>query len=365
MNNETKNNVFVSNLPVLLGGITLGGVVVFTSTSKIHESFKLKREKRLADIDSVEFPPELEHLYEEVSYENLSGLSKRKFGDELLHFSKVITDNFDESDLINFYNNIVNLDTYETDFKKRNKKYKNSILEVRGSYVVNNNSIFLNPDDFKSTIYHELFHMSSSKVDENVVYSGFSQSKLGVKVGDALNEGYTQLLTERYFSEDEIIKSYVYFVRIALLTEKIIGKEKMEKLYLHSDLYGLIDELKKYAYYQDIMEFLSNLDFVFYHLDDKRVSSIKKKMIEKSLKQISEFLLLTYSIKLNDMYSSDYLANSENAMNDINEYLSLLPARVNVGDKSFIYGVLDDKLLEKISDNLYEFGIVSRNSKTL
>ena len=58
----------------------------------------------------------------------------------------------------------------------------------------------------EKNIYHELFHMASSKfINKFKIYCGFRQNN----IGRAINEGYTELLTYRYFSLDNS-SSYTY-----------------------------------------------------------------------------------------------------------------------------------------------------------
>lgn len=107
-----------------------------------------------------------------------------------------------------------------------------------GQYNVENTIILY---EYEALI-HELFHMSASLLTEQgeeSVHSGFRDKY----VGDGLNEGYTQLLSERYF---DTAKTYKRLVPIARRIEMIVGQEKMEEYYFTGGLKKLVDELQMY-----------------------------------------------------------------------------------------------------------------------
>lgn len=129
-------------------------------------------------------------------------------------------------------------------------------------------------------------------IQKKGVFSGFSQSYFDkdtnkkISFGSGINEGYTEYLTKRYFAryiQNSNYKDLVSFVREI---EKIIGYEKMEKLYFHADLKGLILELSKYISEEEIMKFINNVDFYNKHKFDKNA----RKLLEVTLKEIDEFL---------------------------------------------------------------------------
>lgn len=114
------------------------------------------------------------------------------------------------------------------------------------------------------TLYHELFHASSTYYDEKQdnSFSGFHHHLRNPRkfIGLGFNEGYTQLLTERYFNNSQSNDSYVNEVHYVKLIENLIGKEKLLNLYLKSDLNNLILELCKNNSEEQVFEFLTNMD---------------------------------------------------------------------------------------------------------
>lgn len=178
-------------------------------------------------------------------------------------FIKTLENEMPYIEFDNFYNNIKTL-TIVTDDK--NKRDKNKTY-TESYYLQNINLICLNYDALEDAIYHELLHMASSIKHENMFYSGFYQINTDslFNIGDGLNEGYTQLLTERYFesycSKDEL-NSYYLLKVLAQKIENIIGQEEMEKLYFKADLKKLINELSKYTNKSKIIQMLLNMDLL-------------------------------------------------------------------------------------------------------
>lgn len=268
----------------------LSPIISFYVTKRVLDGYKLHKDFKPKNISKILLPPELAHEYSSVDIEKLAS---QCFGDTVIEFAKFVMNKFPSKDLTNFYNNLNELKVVPKKFG-----FKTNIV---GSYDVRENKIQIDNGGYASAIFHELFHMASTIYKDDICYSGFCQisSKLGVNLGFSLNEGYTELLTKRYFGHvTELPKSYVVEVHIASKLEEIVGQEKMESLYLNADLPGLINELKKYAYEEEIMNFISGTDFLTEHIGDKKLLPFEKGMITNSLKNINEFLLKAYTIKL-------------------------------------------------------------------
>jgi len=163
--------------------------------------------------------------------------------------------------------------------------------ESRANYTVGNNTISLLKVDARKNIFHELFHTASSYEGQNgFLFAGFRQYRiLDSSIGLGLNEGYTQLLTERYFYDLDITKSYPLEVKAARNLESIIGREKMEKLYFKADLYGLKEECEQYYGVDSKFEqFLRDLDWVCSH--ETRILKGKNKEGFHYLQRINNYL---------------------------------------------------------------------------
>lgn len=154
-------------------------------------------------------------------------------------------------------------------------------------------------NDKEKSISHELLHLSSTIINGKIKYAGFNQSSRDFDIGDGINEGYTSLLDKRYFNTNT--DSYNLYQQLVLLIEKIIGQEKMTKMYFEADLYGLIEELSKYCYKDTAYELIKNIDFLFERTEKLEINNISENEIfecQQSSKRITEILFSCYVNKL-------------------------------------------------------------------
>ncbi len=140
-----------------------------------------------------------------------------------------------------------------------------TILRIEADYCIETNRIRILKNKI-SRIYHELFHaMTSFRLNETTNGCGFYQKINSLYIGSLLDEGYTDLLTYRYF-EDEI--NYNSEANLALKLELILGQEQMTRMYSTNDLLTLILFLAKYSSIENAITFLENFD----RLDECRLS---------------------------------------------------------------------------------------------
>ena len=325
-------------------------LIIYYVTSKALDAYKLHRDYKPKNISKVVLPPELNTEYSEL---DIKKITATKYGESIVKFAEVLINNFPAEDLINFYNNI-------NDLKTKSKKFKiqNFILRSKtaGQYDPKKNEITVDDDTVESTIYHELFHMASSKYKDGIDYSGFHQSsfKPGIAtLGKGINEGYTELLSQRYFGEDtHITGAYEYEVFIAEKLEQIIGKEKMQSLYLNSNLRGLIDELKQYISEDEVMKFISNTDFLVKHMYDKKLQLFEKNMIGNCLKNINRFVIFCYSKKLQKQVKDGNISTNDELLQKLAEFISSLASNIKVGKRR--YEVMTNEDIQEILQASYE-----------
>lgn len=334
-------------------------LIIYYVTNRAINTYTLHREYRPKNIRKVNVPPELKFEYSNL---DINIMANTKFGESLRKFAEVMIENFSREDLINFYNNINTLKTSHSTFKLQNFILRGS---TAGTYDAKKNKITVDENDFSTTIYHELLHMASSTYKDGIRYSGFHQASLKTGIaslGKGLNEGYTELLSRRYFiEENNVTNSYEYEVVIADRLEKIIGKEKMESLYLNANLPGLIQELKQYSNEEEIMQFISSTDFVLGHLDDKKLKLFEKGMITNSLKNINKFLIKVYSKKLLQQYQQDSITN-EQLTTQLAEYISSLTSKLRTGKR--VYEILSDEDLMESFESVFGKSNVSFTANT-
>ena len=158
-------------------------------------------------------------------------------------------------------------------------------------------------------------------------------------IGLGLNEGYTELIANRYFSNQrtsrllknnydykyDLNEEYPLQVLIASKLEEIVGKTKMESLYLTANLHGLIKELEQYTSREQIDKFLSNMDFLHSNMDNIFAFSIKNKKLHDAYVEICGFLDECYRNKLANRYNKKSLRKE--FLNDLefvyDEYFSM------------------------------------------
>jgi len=117
-------------------------------------------------------------------------------------------------------------------------------------YDIHDNTIYIDChyiSQLDNIIFHELFHFSSAKKSGKDYCTGFKKGTLF----EAFNEGYTEVLTKRYFFYKAKHQVYLIERNLAELLEVIIGKDLMENIYSKADYLSLLIEFSKYTESQD------------------------------------------------------------------------------------------------------------------
>lgn len=173
--------------------------------------------------------------------------AKQEFIGKLRHFLLTMTKECPNFDIDQFHNNFQKIN-----FKLYDDNNKNSmvIFLKRKCKIYNLDSV-----------YHELLHLASIRVSGSTEYCGLSESYYvyGDSFGKGLNEGYTQLIKERYFGLDNHLV-YPIEVKIASLLEILVGQDFMEKCFFQANLKVLCEKLQKYNSANEIRYFINRLD---------------------------------------------------------------------------------------------------------
>lgn len=332
--------------------------------TKIIEKIKIKfinKNKFPQNYVLEEIPPILtttkpeENITEEEM--NIDSLLEEDYSNNIEKFIEVLTTHFSPEDLTRFYNNMDSIDIKVISKKKFQQVSQNTTKKNLGEYYPTCNSMLLVEEDYNKVIYHKLFHVASSNFDmENrVSFLGFSQSRLegGVNVGEPLNEGYTELMTNRYFFPSTESKYYKYEVRVARQIEEIVGQEKMEKLYLNANLYGLLKELEKYTSSDNIKIFLDNLQYVYSNYNKSELHHSIRKNIHNIIEEIETFL---YETKLNKIYiTNQNLHSNEEYMQEFlaqKDTISKIVIEKPTGTYIIDYDKITSAVLEKYQNSL-------------
>ena len=198
-------------------------------------------------------------------YKELYKRSDNDLKKEILDLTKsIIKDNsdyMDQEDVIDRFSqlNIV----YTSD----DKLLANTSNDIIGRYDPETNTMYLkeglDENLVYTTIFHEMLHFYSN--------SGFvfiATDNNGY-IGDALNEGMTQVLVNEYFKNQVFVYSNEVSMTKALI--EMFGSDFMRKCYFSHDLDSFINEVSKYSSYEDAISLLKNMDNakVAYNDDDR------------------------------------------------------------------------------------------------
>ena len=236
-----------------------------------------------------------------------------------------------------------NLNTVSTSTKKFEISNIVHGTNKEGAYLPFENEIELQKKNYYSTIFHELFHASSTIVDNesNTIFCGFEQIKNNYEIiAVGINEGYTQYLTEEYFKD--VIQAYSYEKIIASVVETIVGKQKMQSLYFTANLKGLIEYLSQYETYDEIFKFLHTLDCVSMDLGKNKSRKLYQSNIIKSMRYINSFLI-ECSTKKYILSTNNGISDKKQFRNDLKNIINMLPYNVSINNK--IYYLRDKKLI--------------------
>ena len=180
-------------------------------------------------------------------------------------------------------------------------------------------------------VNHECFHMASSYNINGNIFTGFCQIKNGkTSLGVGLNEGYTELLVNRYFNKTAN-DCYKNEIKYAELLEMIIGKNNMEKYYFKAKLNLLVKELEQYEDYNSILKFIENLDYIY-------INRNKKSNIYHN--KILLFLLNCYIKKIVILKNKNIIEQQKSEMLIENFVSKLMNSDCNETDKKYIKKIL-------------------------
>lgn len=180
----------------------------------------------------------------------------------------------------------------------------NEFYEGKVTSLVKNQSEVINTTYKINTFLssnHELLHLSTL----NLLISGFENASSDPPLGKGLDEGYTQLLAERYFNENKG-EAYFFLVYFCKVLERIVGQDEMEKYYFNTSLPALIDDLKQYSDEENIINFVKDMDLLKKNdlqLDNPTLEEINQ--FQSAVDNISKFLLVCFKNKIDIILEND------------------------------------------------------------
>lgn len=252
-------------------------------------------------------------------------------------------------DLDLFYENLKTLEIYKV------RNFNESIFKksvTRAKYLITINKILVMKTDDFYYIYHELLHCASTKQTDEKFICGFNTISSNdpddyeTIRGIGLTEGYTALLTSRYFghiyhSENE---GYPIEKFIASMLEIIVDNGRLEQFYFNADVSGLINYLNEFCELKDIHSFIYYLDLI-HKIGTKNIENVSE-MYE----YIGYFLTKAYINKLLILAKKKELVKAQ--------YLKLTNRFENILENNIVtcynkkYKFLSNDLIIKIYDEI-------------
>lgn len=298
----------------------------------ISKFYPINTNEELKPISIYDVNPPINQKQKYTSI-NYSRIESTEIRDMILNFSSTLVRSFPEEALINFYNNINEVNI--------NKDYLILLYSASGMYNGMKNRIRYATT---TSIYHELFHMASSVYDSKnrVFCTGFKQvygitnNLLGdSSIGQGINEGYTELLAHRYFDKDNKMPwSYRFETKIMSYLEEIIDSRELEILYLTADLQGLIGKLSEYTNENEVLGFIRSVDFVNNYSEE--IPFLYNPALDKSVERIYNFLLKAYMVKQKEQYENGVISRQE-AESNVENYCLRLGNCIGIGSHTYYY----------------------------
>lgn len=250
---------------------------------------------------------------------------KLTYGDKILNFYNIIINNFSAYDLDDF---IYNLNTLKVVVLPDN-------LDAYPFYDSRKNKLYIPRKGLKDEyIYHELFRMLSTYHLKDAIYSGFAtiNKKNNESIGKGLNEGYTQVLVDHYFKDNEDTNNYYAVEKhIASHLESIIEPKTMERYYMNSDLEDLVYDLNRFSETkEDVTNFINNIDSISEDISN----NIDINSISNKINDVLRFLLNEYIVKQTMLYHR-LLIDDNTFKTNIENYLKSISSPILYKDSTY------------------------------
>jgi len=301
-------------------------------------------------------------IIKETAKVNKEKVLKKFLGNDIMQFLDVIHKSLPHVNLTYLHNNVKNLEIYINDLKVWNFVFQEAAV---GTYNMRNNYIKIGKNDYLESIFHEFFHMASTFNDKSndIIFSGFSQLSKNGSIGNGITEGYTEILSDRYFNQGG---SYAFEVTITKGLEMIIGQNIMEDLYFKADLFSLINELKKYSKEEEILTFIKNVDLVNDNIHKKISLKFQKNIIQNEINDIVTFLFNCYLIKMK-YYFNNNLIDEDLMIKEFNKFIKHFCKNLIInkgkGKQQTIYQYINNEFIENIVNRVNSLRNEIKNSE--
>ena len=280
--------------------------------------------------------------------EELKNLTSTKFASqEILKFIAVL-EKQPNVDLTIFFNNLESLSVSKNDpFFVTYKKLKRE--RITALYLIMKNIIHYDEFSHQRDLYHELLHAATALInyDRDVVICGFDQLSRNrkIRLGKPLNEGYTELLVDRFFQTGGFSTNYPNEKNMAKIVEEAIGQPLMQRSYFSANLDNVIQALTKYDSEENVLKFLANY---------------KAFRNGKLNKKVNHFLLSIYLQSLFEKIRNENLSSDEVITRLATYFRSFGISCMDDVSKDMLGSLLADKVVSRFE----EIEIQERNSRT-
>ena len=253
----------------ILAYVFVGGVVYYQHTCRKKTKLVLKKyeetlNEAVKENQNTLFVKEKYAVLNKEEKEIFKRVeNKLKQSNEAIYeFYRELTRHTSPENLRNFVSNIqfATLDINDS------KKKKKCVFQSFYDQTKNKITIYT---QLPETLTHDLLHLSSNnqtaKTNGFHAYGTFKEDSY--EIGNGLDEGYTEILNQRYFQQVAINSPKL--VRLSSLIEKFYQNPKdMETDYFNACLENLILELTKSMDIKDAINIVLKIDYVAIHPND-------------------------------------------------------------------------------------------------
>lgn len=240
----------------------------------------------------------------EVAREKIQKLNKSGIKKEESRIIKEFLGTLSKEDHINLGQMYANFHPFMIEFGRKR-------LPV---YDIESGSLRIDETDKRNSLLRGLLELASTYKWNDEKASGFERigrTKYGNKdfiYGRGLNEGYKEVLLERYFG---IEPQYQELAELVSLLEYVIGKKKMEKLFFEGNLHIIYNCIASSCKYKDeeVYRFLRDLDIVYYYSEGETYAGVftAKKAYNRLITDIAKPAIAKAKFYYNSKFDEDHL----------------------------------------------------------
>lgn len=308
----------LNSLPFYLTAALNGGIFITYISKQLISSSKIRKQNKqrhlklyrsvgeIKETNNDELNKIIKLLFKVNDKQDYLNIIKEiKIPEELKEIVNTFVQNVDEKNLKYCAKNLKTVKIENKNIMKQFKDYLSNLEKstlASGLYYCHTNTIdlFINS---KRVLSHEFIHMCTN----NGTDCGFNLcTRYNEKIGQGLNEGYTELLNTRIFKYKNL--SYSKNVSIVKLLETFFDDPKdLENAFFSNDLDKVILQFCKYGTKEEFFNLLENLDnfatgpillkdFIQYHKLQFKLYEIIKRSNEPNKIQNFENILFQNSL---------------------------------------------------------------------